>query len=98
MVSGHNLQKFHNRSCYRFSETFFFLSYYENIFVVQCRKSFLTLILLIFFVPKMLTAYYVCCIYSNTLQTNFIMQTNNINRDQTPTKDLHCLPYANSHF
>ena len=31
----------------------------------------------------MLSAYNVCCIYSNALQTNFIMEANTINPDQT---------------
>ena len=31
----------------------------------------------------MLSAYYVCCIYSNALQTNFIMKANSVNLAQT---------------
>ena len=30
-----------------------------------------------------LSAYYICCIYSNALQTNFITETNTMNPDQT---------------
>ena len=48
----------------------------------------LTLILLVFFfVQEMLSAFYVCCIYSNALQTNFIMEANTMNLDQTAPKD-----------
>ena len=35
---------------------------------------------------KMLSAYYVYCIYLTTLQNNFIMDANTINPDQTATK------------
>ena len=35
---------------------------------------------------KMLSAYYVCCIYLIALQNNFIMDANTINPDQTATK------------
>ena len=40
-------------------------------------------IILSFFVQKMLYAYYVCCINSNALQINFIMEANTMNLDQT---------------
>ena len=36
-----------------------------------------------FFVLKMLSAYYICCIYLNALETTFIMEANTINPDQT---------------
>ena len=39
------------------------------------------------FVQKMSSAYYICCIYSNAFQTNFITEANNINPDQTAPKD-----------
>ena len=31
----------------------------------------------------MLSAFYVCCIYSNAVQINFIMEANTLNADQT---------------
>ena len=46
----------------------------------------LTLNPLIFFVPKMLSAYYVCCIYSKVLKTNLITEANTMNPDQTAPK------------
>ena len=39
-----------------------------------------------FFVQKTASAYYVCCMYSNALQTNFIMEANTKNPDQTSLK------------
>ena len=36
-----------------------------------------------YFVQKMSSAYNICCIYSNALQTNFIMEANTMNPDQT---------------
>ena len=38
------------------------------------------------FVQKMLSAYYACCIFSNALQSNFIMEANTTNSDQTAPK------------
>ena len=43
-------------------------------------------------------AVYVCCIYSNALQSNFFMEENNINPDQTAPKEQsdlgpYCLQY-----
>ena len=35
---------------------------------------------------KMLSAYYICCIYLTALQNNFIIDANTINPDQTATK------------
>ena len=43
----------------------------------------LILILLIYFVQKMSSAYYICCIYSNALQTYFITEANTMNADKT---------------
>ena len=47
------------------------------------RVKFLTIILTlslpIFFVLKMLSAYYICCIYLNALQSIFTMEANNMN-------------------
>ena len=40
----------------------------------------------IIFVQKMLSAYYICSIYSNALQANFIMDANTMNPDQTAPK------------
>ena len=44
-----------------------------------------TLILLVFFVQKCCLLY-LCCIYSNALQTNFIIEANTMNPDQTAPK------------
>ena len=38
------------------------------------------------FVQKMSSAYNICCIYSNALQTNFIIEANTMNPDQTAPK------------
>ena len=35
------------------------------------------------FVMKMLYDLYICCIYSNAIQTSFIMEANNMSPDQT---------------
>ena len=53
----------------------------------NCWKShavahYLTLILLLFFCPKMA----ICLIYSNAIKTNFIMEANTMNPDQTAPK------------
>ena len=45
----------------------------------------LSLILIIIFVQNMLS-YYICCIYSNVLKTNFLMEVNTMNTDQTAPK------------
>ena len=34
----------------------------------------------------MLSAYYICCIYSNALQNTFVMEANTMNPDQTAPK------------
>ena len=39
-----------------------------------------------FFVPKMLSAYYVCYKISNVFKTTFIMISNTMNPDQTAPK------------
>ena len=43
----------------------------------------LTLILLIFFVLKMLSAFYICCVLYNILQNIVTKEANIINPDQT---------------
>ena len=55
------------------------------LYIIPLPKI-LTLVLLIFFLAKMLSALYVCCLYSNTFQTNFITQANTMNPDQTAPK------------
>ena len=42
--------------------------------------------ILLFFCPEMLSAFYVCCIYSDSLETNFITRVNTMNPDQTAPK------------
>ena len=47
----------------------------------------------------MSAAYYVCCIYSNDLLTNFVMEANTMNPDQTAPKEQsdlgpYCLQYG----
>ena len=39
-----------------------------------------------FFVLKMSSAFYVCCIYSSALQTRLFMEANNMNPYQTASK------------
>ena len=48
-----------------------------------------------FFVLKMLSAFYVCCIYSNALQAYFIKEVKTMKPDQTAPFDLvsYCLQY-----
>ena len=41
------------------------------------------LILLIFYVQKISSAFYVCCIYSNAIQTSFITEAKTMNLDKT---------------
>ena len=38
------------------------------------------------FYPKVLSAYYVCCIYLNALETAFTMKANTMSPDQTAPK------------
>ena len=66
------------------------------------NENSLTLIPLIF-PPKMLSAYYVCCIYSKVLKTSLISEANTMNPDQTAPNlvlreqsDLgqYCLQYS----
>ena len=53
-------------------------------------KKILTILRLFFCLtgPKemLLPAFYICCIYSNVLQTNFITEANTVNPDQTAPK------------
>ena len=56
----------------------------QNLIFPKIFLSYLTLIMHIFFVQKISFAYYECCIYSNALQTNFIVESNTMNPDQTP--------------
>ena len=49
-------------------------------------KKELTLIQPIFFVIKMSSAYFICCIYSNAHQKTFTMAANTMNVDQTAPK------------
>ena len=44
----------------------------------------------IYFVLKLLSAYHICCIYSNALQKTFTIEVNTINPDLGP----YCLQYA----
>ena len=57
-------------------------------------KHCLTVILLIFFVQKMLSVFYNCCIYSNALQTNFITEANNMNMREQSDLGPYCLLYT----
>ena len=65
-----------------------FVIYEKKLFDIKIMeltmKGFLNLILLIFFflVQKMSSANCVCCIYSDALETTFIMETSNMNPDQ----------------
>ena len=48
------------------------------------------------YVLKMLSAFYICCIYSNSLQKTFTMDTNTMSQDQTVPYEqsdlgLYCL-------
>ena len=69
----------------------------DNILKSMSKKIFaifmLEMFVNIFLILKILSAYYACCNYSNTLQTSLIMETNAMNPDQTaPTmKVLHYL-------
>ena len=38
------------------------------------------------FVLKMVSAYYICCICSKAVRTNFIIEINTMNPDQTASK------------
>ena len=42
----------------------------------------------IIFVKKILSAYYICCIYSDALQNSFAMEANTMNPDQTAPLNL----------
>ena len=61
-----------------------FLQFFKLHFV-----KFLTLIPCQYFVQKYSSVFYVCCLYSNALQTNFIMDANTMNTDQS-------VPFRNS--
>ena len=51
--------------------------------------------MIIFFVQKISSAYYVCYIYSNVLQTSFIMKANSLIPDQTaPWEQSDLGPYC----
>ena len=56
---------------------------FTGIILKTFTHELLTLILLIFFDQKISSAYYICCICSNALKTNFITKTNTMNPDQT---------------
>ena len=42
----------------------------------------------------MLSAFYICCIYSSALQTSFFMEANTKNPDQTAPLGPYCLQYS----
>ena len=44
------------------------------------------MLILFVLVHKMSSAYYLCCKYSDALQTNFIMEANTMNPDQIAPK------------
>ena len=52
--------------------------YYDVLIISYCV---LVLTMPIFFVLKMTTAYYVCCIFHKVLQTTFIMEAKNMSPD-----------------
>ena len=53
-----------------------------------------TLTLSISFVQKLLSAYYVCFIYSNAVQTNFIMEVSTMKPEQMQSDPVpYCLIY-----
>ena len=49
-------------------------------------RAFNPIILPIFFVLKISSIFYVCCIYSNELQNTFTIEANILNPDQTAPK------------
>ena len=86
----------------------------SDIFVANLCSIFIKLISLLcfnvnpdpastFFVPKMLSAYYICCKVSNVFKTTFIMKSITMNPDQTAPleqSDLgsYCLQYRPPKF
>ena len=92
---------FHSSIFFRPSKTFFFCNQKSSFDTNQCvfdnhlpgvivsmHRTF-SVLLPIIFVPTLLSAFYICCVYSNVLQTSCIMKPNIMNPNQTaPKSDL----------
>ena len=50
---------------------------------LKIQYQLVPLLLPIFHVLKMSSAYHICCMYLNALETTFIMKANTMNSDQT---------------